>query len=112
MHLVLAVGDAEEAEEAGEQLGHHVGVEVGELALHALGLAGGARRVVHGGAGGAVVGQRVGLLGEGRLDVAEAGHRAVGQPRLGGHAGLVGGRRDHLGVALVGHDRLRARSPG
>ena len=106
MHLILAVGDAEEAEEAGEQLGHHVGVDVVELALHALGLAGGARRVVHGGAGGAVVGERVGLLGERGLDVAEAGHRAVGQASLGGHAGLVGGRRDHLGVALV-----RTRSP-
>ena len=110
MHVVLAVGDAEQAEEPGEQLGHGVGVEVGQLALHALGLAGGARRVVHGRAGGAVVGERVGLLGQRRLDVAEAGHGAVGEAGLGGHAGLVGRRRDHLGEALVGHDRLRAES--
>ena len=40
------------------ELGAQVGVEIGERALHALGLAGRARRVVHRRAGGAIFGHR------------------------------------------------------
>jgi hypothetical protein len=35
--------------------------------------------------------------------------RAVGEAGLGGQPGLVGGSRDHLRVALVADDGLRAR---
>ena len=61
VHVAVAQRDAEQAEQEREQLGAHVGIEIGERALHALRLAGRARRVVHRRAGGAVVGQRRGL---------------------------------------------------
>ena len=92
VHVVVPRLDAEQAEERGEQLGRDVGVEAGELALHALRPAGGARRVVHRRAGGAVVGQRVGLLGEPGVEVPEAGDGADREPGLGRDPGLVGGR--------------------
>ena len=76
-------------------------------ALHALGLAGRARRVVHRRAGGAVVGQRRRLAVDQLGERPEARRSSPTAKRLvGGDVGLVGRGRRTLGEALVADEHL------
>ena len=84
------------------------GCDAEQLAVDALGVAGGPRGVVHDVADGAILGQR------GGLGVARARrrrrnrHGTDGQAALGRDPGLVGGRDRDLGEALVRHEGLGA----
>ena len=106
MHVVVARLDAEQPEEGGEQLCRQVRVEARELALHTLGTARGARGVVHGRAGRAVLRDVGRLPGQERLEVAEPGNVADREPGAVGDLGLVGRRHREIGEPLVTDEGL------
>ena len=88
--VVVAGLDAEEQQEPAETDGGVVGIDTRQAPAHTLGVAGGARGVVHGVAQAAVVGQ-VGLLVVAHLGVGgEAGDVAHGQAAAGRDLGLLG----------------------
>ena len=81
--------------------GGRVGVGAGEPAAHALRLAGGARRVVHGGAGRALLGPIGGLTRDEVGKRSEAGHVTDGEASLRGERDLRRRLGARVAVALV-----------
>ena len=106
MHVAVALGDAEDQEEEREQLGRGVGIDLRQRTAHTLGPPGGARRVVHRRAGRAIFGRGRRLAVDDLGERAEAGDRAVREPRFRRDPGLVGRRGRERGEPLVAHEGL------
>ena len=94
------------AENSGLQLGLDAGQRRGARPW----APGRARRVVHGRAGGAVLGQRVGLAVDEVGVGPEALDGADGEAAVGGELDLLGGDRARLGEALVDESTLASQS--
>ena len=102
---------AEHALEPAVELTQHVGIDVHQPSLDPLGSPGGARGVVHGGTGDAMLGRGGGLAGQQIGEGAEAVHRPDGEAVLDGHGDLGRGllqlgrealvAQQHLGIAVV-----------